>query len=99
MNAPDSRPDASATGDGTALNFVGLTALSFQVVCALYFFLMLTAVLPPAAVWGWAAPIVVMPVLSVLVAVRRWLGRWPLVFIAGLGVQLLGVALFVFVRP
>lgn len=86
-------------GDRKMVDFVGMTALSFQVLGALYFLLMLTAALAPPAVWVWAVPIVAMPVASVLVAARGWLWRWPLVFVAGLALQAVAVALFVLVRP
>lgn len=90
---------APAPRDDKLVDFVGMTALSFQVLATLYFVLMLMAVLPPPGVWAWAAPIVAMPFVSVLVAAKRWLWRWPMVFIAGLALQALAIALFLFVRP
>lgn len=95
MTEPQRHPE----GDHKMVDFAGMTALSLQVLGALYFMLMLSAVLPPPKVWGWAVPVVAMPVLSILTATKGWLWRWPLVFMAGLALQAVAVALFVFVRP
>ncbi|MDE2562995.1 MAG: hypothetical protein KGL48_12185 [Sphingomonadales bacterium] len=80
---------------GGGLDFAGLTALSFQVVVTLYFLMMLSASLARLGPWLGASPILAMPVICVIVAVKWKRYRWPAIFLAGLALDVALAGAFV----
>ncbi|WP_338467251.1 hypothetical protein RXV95_01455 [Novosphingobium sp. ZN18A2] len=85
----------SEPGKQGRLDFAGLTALSFQVVVTLYFLMMLSAGLAGLGPWLGASPILAMPVVCIVVAVKWRKYRWPAIFLAGLAIDIALAGAFV----